>query len=81
MKRTIEGDSSDQDDISGIRRREILEKWNEFVPIAQIARETGESVKTVYQTLSILQKARIERIGVQRHGKRKSQRTGSGSAT
>src|SRR5258707_83813 len=43
MKRSIEGDGSDQDGISDIQPKEIWDKWDQKKPLKQIANETGES--------------------------------------
>lgn len=63
MKRLI-GDSSDPDGISGTRRKQIWDRWNQGKSANQIAKETGESVEIVYRTLASSQKAITGRIGV-----------------
>jgi hypothetical protein len=71
MKRSIEGDGSDQDGISDIQQKEIWDKWHQKKPLKQIANETGESVKTVYRILANMQKALTERMGVASYERRK----------
>lgn len=72
MNASIEGDSSDQDDISEIRQQQIWTKWKEKARPLQIARDSGESIYTVYRTLAIMQKALTEKIGVESYGRRKT---------
>lgn len=72
MKRSSQGDSSDPDGIGDIRQKQIWNKWNEKVPLKQIAAETGESVETVYRTLANMQKALTKRIGVEEHERRET---------
>jgi hypothetical protein len=81
MKRSIEGNSSDQDGISCTQRRQIWNKWKEKKPLTQIAEETGETVETVYRILANMQKELTERIGVESYARQKSRTGGTRVAT
>jgi hypothetical protein len=70
MKRLIEGDNSDEGDISGTRQEQIWLNWRLNKSVKEIADETGESFETVYRTLAKRQRAIIERIGVESYGRK-----------